>query len=1168
MMKKELFLVVCVFSFAFTCAFGQTDNNDSMKLFTLLSPDFTGVKFSNNVKDNEVFNVLSHPNHWNGGGVAIGDINNDGLQDIFISGNEVGCKLYLNKGDLKFQDITMSAGVEALNGWNTGVTMADVNADGLLDIYVCRSGLNDSPPETLKNLLFINNGNLKFSEKATVFGLDDMGLSIHAAFFDYDRDGLLDIFVINNNHVFENGTHLFKTSNEGAGSNRLYHNMGNGKFVNATLTSGIIQKEALSLAVVCADINLDGWPDIYVTNDLKEPDYLFINNGNGTFTETGRSSFKHFSLNGMGCDIADFNNDALPDVIVADMYPEDPVKQKNQPGFANDYYDQRVREGYYHQLVRNTVQLNNGNGTFSDISQQSGLAHTDWSWATIFADFDNDGYKDVYVTNSLKRNIMDSDFAIFQMDSIMKNGNQETASKDLFYAFEKMPTLRLQNYIFKNNSDLTFSNKIKDWGFNQVTNSNGVAFGDLDNDGDIDLVVNNLDTVSFLYKNNSSELKHNNFLRIIPVNDIDKKTVIGTKAWVYYGDKKQYSELLNTRGYQSSSESVLHFGIDMAIASVDSLIIQWPDGSKQTLENVKSGEALKIKRSEASGINTAVSENQKETLFFEFGKKAGIDYKHLENNFNDFKREPLLIHKLSQEGPGICVADVNGDGLDDFFVGGATNFESALYLQQDVFFSPNGAFKKAANTPFSSDKISEDVGNIFADVNNDGFKDLIVIAGSNESSIENIYNPGFRCYKNDGKGNFTKSPDVFPAGLKDGSCIAATDFNEDGWIDVFIGGKAIPGSYPLCSNSYLFKNENGKFIDVSETVAPGLSKIGLVKSALWTDFDNDDKIDLIVLGEWMPLTFFKNENGKFVNITEKIGFTKTVGWWNSITGGDFDNDGDVDYIAGNIGLNTRFHASEKEPMCIYANDFDKNGTIDAVMCNYIKGRNTPVPDRDILLDQIISLKKKYINYKGFINKGVEDYFEIENVKNAPKLEAQLFESVYIENRGNNNFVISKLPSEAQTFPMHGIAVQDLNNDKNLDVIAVGNFFGYHSFAGRCDAGNGIVLKGDGKGSFKTLNITESGFYVPGNSKSLARIYSPKNEPVFLVGNNNDFMQAFAVSKYKLSGKKVELNPENRYVAYKFDNKIRKEEFYKGSGYLSQHSGKFFLPVYAESYTVK
>lgn len=1098
--KYKAFAIV--FALLFWFAYSSAQNKNT-QLFTLLSQSQCGISFTNIVTDTEDFNALNHPNHWNGGGVAIGDINNDGLQDIYFTGNEVGNKLYLNKGDLKFQDITKSAGVEALAGWNTGVTMADVNADGWLDIYVCRSGLNNVPTESLSNLLFINNGNLTFTEKASEYGLDDKGLSIHASFFDYDRDGLLDLFVINNNHIFELGVNLSKTGNEAIGFNRLYHNLGNNQFQDVTVTAGITQKDALSLGVVCADINLDGWPDIYVSNDMKEPDYLFINNKNGTFTETGKTTFKHFCLHSMGCDIADINNDALPDVMVADMYPEDPVKQKNQPGHTNDYHDKLAREGFHHQLVRNTLQLNNGNGTFSDIAYYAGVAHTDWSWAPVFADLDNDGFKDVFVTNGIRRNIMDSDFAIYQMDSIIKNGNKENFAKDLFHAFDKMPLLRLQNYIFRNNGDLTFSNKINYWGFDQTVNSNGLAYGDLDNDGDLDLVVNNLDTASFVYKNNSVENKLSNFLRITPV---DEKNIIGTKAWIYYNRQMQYAELLNTRGFQSASEPVIHFGIAKEISKIDSVIIQWPDGKMQKLSNVKFNQVLIVKRSEGLYENI-ITENKNETIFTELGNSSGIDFKHVENNYNDFKREPLLLHKLSQEGPCIAAADVNGDSLQDFFVGGATNSEGALYMQ-----NAEGVFKKATNTPFAVDKIAEDVACVFADVNNDKSPDLLVVSGNNESGSNNSGSLGSRCYMNDGKGNFTKTSDVFPLSLTDGSCIAAADFDNDGWTDVFIGGKAIPGSYPLCANSYLFKNINGKFTDVTEQIAPGLSKIGLVKSALWTDFNNDKQIDLIVVGEWMPLTFFKNENEKFVNITPKIGFGKTGGWWNSIAGADFDNDGDTDFIAGNIGLNTRFKVSEKEPMTVYAEDFDKNGTVDAVMTNYINGRNTPVGDRDVLLDQVISLKRKYINYRDFVSKGVEDYFGVGKIKNAKKLEAHLFASVYIENKRNDIFEISELPAEAQLFPINSIVVQDINNDKNPDVIAVGNNFGFHSYAGRCDAWNGLILKGDGKGGFKHVNVTESGFFVPANAKSLMPIRSAKNEQLFLVGNNNDLMQVFLLNK--------------------------------------------------------
>jgi len=1082
-----LFILICL-------VFGCRD--DTSHLFTSLDEGQTGINFKNTIFEGEALNVLNYTYFYNGGGVAIGDINNDGLPDILFTGNMVRNRLFLNKGNFKFEDITEKSGIAEKQGWCTGATMVDINGDGLLDIYICRSA--DINSERRKNLLFINNGDLTFTEEAEKYGLADVGYSTQAVFFDYDKDGDLDCFITN---------HSLKQYTTGAQNNpglrnqrnpdfadKLYRN-DNGHFTDVSKEAGITSNVfTFGLGVSVTDINNDGWPDIYVTNDFSEPDYLFINNRNGTFSEQLSKQMDEAPLASMGCDAADYNNDGLVDLMTLDMLPESNNGQKMHNGSENfDKFQYLFDQGFYYQYSRNMLQKNNGDGTFSEIGQLAGVSNTDWSWSALFSDFDNDGNKDLFISNGYVKDYTNMDFLKSTMSSVIQaqqGGGQATSDKDYI---DKMPTYETPDYIFQNNGDQTFTNRSKEWGFDQKTVSSGTAYADLDNDGALDLVVNNTNGLAGIYKNNSSALLNNNYLKIKLIGDSKNTGGIGSKVKLYCGKQQFYQEEFPVRGFQSSVDPVLNFGVGKHTV-IDSLLIIWPNDNMQILRNVKPNQLLTLKITDAHAkwhYDTTINKNEQY-----FSTDTLNDMVHVENNFNDFTVQSLLPDYLSRQGPCIAVADVNKDGLDDIFFSGAKGQPSQIFIQNS-----NGTFTKKAEPAFVKDTASEDVAAEFFDADGDGDMDLYVGGGGYEFKDNDPALQG-RLYINDGKGNFTKKENAIPKMSISTGCVKAADINGDGKMDLFVGGRVVPGKYPEAPESKILLNDGkGNFRDATASVAPTLQNIGMVTDAVWMDINKDGKPDLIIVGEWMPIKVFINHNGKLVDESADYIKFPSYGWWNRIYAEDMDGDGDKDLVIGNYGLNTQFHCSEKEPMTMYFKDFDNNGSVDPILCYYIDGVSYPAASLDDLTDQLPSLKKKFPEYKDYANATIHDLFPDNQLKDATVLKAETMQTVYLENQGNKGFLLHKLPLEAQYAPIYGITSIDANHDGKKDLLLCGDNTWTRIKFGRYAANHGVLLLGDGKGNFSYVSQFKSGLNIRGNVRSIATV-KDKDKVQIVVGINN------------------------------------------------------------------
>lgn len=1075
-------------------------------LFTLLFSSQTGIDFTNILKEGPNTNILMYEYFYNGGGIAAGDMNGDGLIDLYFTSNMGKNKLYLNKGNMQFQDITDQSGAAGREGpWKTGVTIVDIDGDNKLDLYICYSGTVRD--ENRVNQLFINEGNdenniPRFTEQAEKYGLASSAYSNQAYFFDCDRDGDLDALLLNHNPnslpiLNEVSTaELLKKDDPLKGIRLLKQS--NGHFDDVTQRSGI-SGSALTygLGAGIADINNDEWPDIYISNDYAVPDYLYINNGNGTFTNKLHESLGHTSQFSMGNDIADVNNDGLSEIFTLDMLPEDNHRQKLL--LAPDNYgkfDLNVRSGFYYQYMRNMLQLNNGNNTFSEVGQLAGISNTDWSWAALFADYDNNGWKDLFITNGYLRDYTNLDF-IKYMDDYVKTKDR-LKREDVLELVGKMPASNVVNYIFSNQGGISFVNNTKSWGMDRSSNSNGAAYADLDNDGDLDLIVNNINQPAFIYQNNSAQESGNNYLQIKLQGEGLNTLGIGARVKIWSGGKQQQLEQMNARGYLSSVSPILHFGVSHA-GVVDSLVVRWCRGKQQVISNIKTNQMLTL-----SEKNARVKKSKPlvpSTIFKE--ASPPIRYQDARIITNDFKRQPLLVNQFSYSGPCLVKGDVNGDGLEDVFIGGGSGQAASLYIQKK-----NKRFERKAVSAFDADKLCEDAEAVFFDVNNDGSLDLYVATGGYHTYEPNDILLQDRLYLNDGKGNFMRSENALPEMRTSKSCVAISDVNQDGFLDLFVGGRVIPGRYPEVPFSYLLINDGkGHFRNEIATVAPQLEKLGMITDAIWLDLDEDKKNELVVVGEWMPVTIFSHTGNKLQNETKKYFGKEYSGWWNKIDTADFNNDGRPDFVVGNYGLNTQCKASDQQPAEMYFKDFDNNGSVDPFLCFYIQGRSYPYVTRDELLEQIGSLRSRFTNYESYSNIVLTDIFKEHDLSNAGHLKINRLETTYFQSCDNGKFCVSSLPIQAQYSPVHTITTIDYDKDGNKDILLCGNDNKAKLRLGKYDANYGVLLKGDGKGGFRYVEQASSGLKIKGDVRSVIHV----NETL-IFGINSQPLAAYSLRK--------------------------------------------------------
>ncbi|CAN5194343.1 VCBS repeat-containing protein [soil metagenome] len=1153
---RSLLYVLTIIHLVCACQFGKKP------VFTLVNSDKSHITFTNKIAETDSFNVLSFEYIYNGGGVGIGDVNNDGLQDIFFTGNMVSSRLFLNKGNLTFQDITIPAKVSTTS-WCTGVSMVDVNQDGWLDIYI--STVHPNKNKSAPNLLYINQGlNAAglptFSEEAQTVGLADTSYSTQAAFFDYDLDGDLDMYLVTNalEDYSRNVAVGQKSDGTGRSVDKLFRNDALQKnalprFTDVSNQAGITS-EGWGLGVVTNDINRDGYPDLYVTNDFLSNDLMYINNRDGTFTNKIASSLKHQEQNGMGVDMADLNNDGLNDIVAVDMLPDDNLRQKSM--FSDINYDQfqtALNRNYQPQYVRNVLQLNNGAlskdlPTFSDVGQLAGIEATDWSWSPLLADFDNDGNRDILITNGYPKDVTNLDFGIYTKDASMF-GTKKAQLRSVVEAINQLTAVDKPDFLFQNKGNLVFTNVATEWGLTQHAISNGAAYADLDNDGDLDLVMNSINSEALLYENHIQDTGDKttaNYLRLKLVGQKGNPAGLGAKITIWSNGQQQYAEQAIQRGYKSTVESLVHFGLGKQ-SGIDSLMITWPGQKIEKLNRLKANQTFTLYERHARP-KTSQESVQQPAFFSEVATSAMPPYKQTELDFVDFKWTSLIPRKYSQSGPGIAVGDLNGDGLDDFILSGSAGNPATLFYQRpDQTFSVDHLPAKQA----------EDTGVLVFDADNDGDQDLYCVSGSSEfGTDEKAYQSRF--YRNTGKGVFQLDTGALPVVSASGSCVVANDFDRDGDLDLFIGGRLVPGSYPMAPASYLLRNNGkGHFDDVTDHVAPTLRRAGMITSALWSDYDNDGWVDLMVVGEFMPITFYKNSQGKALG-RETIVLSNSVGWWNSVVGGDFDNDGDIDYIAGNLGLNSRYKASPDQPVCLYAKDFDGNGRIDPVLCRFILGHEYPTHPRETFSTQMVSMRRRFLHYSDYGNATFADIFTPDQLNDALIFKATNMASSYIENNGQGQFTVKPLPVEAQFSPLLGMLVTDINGDGNLDVVGVGNEYGTEPLTGWYDAGTGTCLLGNGAGKFAPVKAGQSGFRVDKDAKAMAELRLASGQPLYVITQNKDSLRLFTNSN-KHPGSLIKPRSTDAFaITTRPDGKKRKTEFYWGSGYLSQSSRTMVL----------
>ena len=1093
--KNTIWILVFTLFFCFSC----TEKSDK-KLFDQIPSSKSNITFENTLNFSRDFNIYTYRNFYNGGGVGISDINNDNLPDIYFVGNQEKNRLYINEGDFKFKDITDQAGVGGSHGWSTGVSMIDVNGDGWTDIYVCNSGLVKG--DNKKNELFVNNGDGTFSERAEEYGIADTGFSIHAAFFDYDRDGDLDMYLLNNSYKAIGSFDLKanqRNKRDSLGGDKLYRNDGYG-FTDVSEEAGIYGSEiGFGLGVSVSDLNRDGWPDMFISNDFFERDYLYLNNRDGTFSEVLENQIKSISAASMGSDIADLDNNGYPDIFVTDMLPDDEKRLKTVTTFENwQKYQFKLKNDYYHQYTRNMLHYNNGDSTFSEIGRYSGVAASDWSWGALIADFDMDGLQDIFVANGIYQDLTNLDYLthITQEDvvkSIVKGNNV-----DYEKLIDLIPSNPISNFAFRNTGDLQFANSAKEWGLSQPGFSNGSAYGDLDNDGDLDLVVNNVNMKPFVYRNQSVEAKTgNNWLQLKLQGSPSNTEAIAAQAIVKADGKSWWREQMPVRGYQSTVDDRLHFGLG-DVQKIDTLMVQWPDGSTTLRTDVAVNQSLALSLDSASDIAKESHKKSTKPLLKKIDDTLGINWKHEESNYNDFAKSPLLKHMRSTQGPAACSGDLNGDGLEDLYLGGAKGQSGSVWMQTNT-----GKFKQHISSVITADDASEDTDCVIFDANGNGRGDLYVASGSSEfpSSSDALID---RLYFSNSDGSFSPSAQLLPTpGFEPTGTVNAADYDGDGDTDLFVGIRLKPNAVGVSVNGYLLANDgSGNFENVTEKVAPALGRLGMITSAAWGDIDLDGDPDLIVAGEWMPLTIFINENGNLNKSTKAAGLNATKGLWNTVKLADMDEDGDLDIIAGNQGKNSLLKASEEQPLSMWVGDFDQNGSLEQFLATFDGDTAYPVALRHQIIDQLPRMKLRYPDYKSYAGKSVQNIFTQKQRERAIQLAANNSHSVIGWNNGNGKFSIQKLPMKAQWTPIYGILATDLNGDGKKDLLTGGNLWNAAPQVGRYDAGYGLVLKQLADKSFESLSSMESGFKIDGQVRKIIALNMKSGSYKILVIRNN------------------------------------------------------------------
>ena len=1092
----------------------EPESNSQSSLFTKMSSEHTGVAFNNRVENQKDFNIFKYRNFYNGGGVALGDINNDGLIDIYFTANMDSNKLYLNKGDFKFEDITESAGVAGNKPWSTGVNMIDVNSDGLLDIYVSNAGNMEG--NNHDNDLYINNGDLTFTEQAKEFNLAETGFSTHASFLDYDKDGDLDAYILNNSNIPVTSLgyadqrelrakdwdvpHIFR----GVGD-MLLRNDGD-VFTDVSEEAGIYGSLiGFGLGVMVTDINNDLYPDIYVSNDFYERDYLYINNQDGTFTEDIKNWTSHLCLSAMGIDMADINNDGLADIFITDMLPEPDPRVKSVMEFEGyNVFKLKQSKDFYQQYIQNTLQLNNGNGSFSEIAYFSGVSATDWSWSGLLFDMDNDGYRDIFVTNGVNHDLTDLDFVDFFANEIIQEMALTGRKEAIDSIIDKMPVVPVPNYAYRNNKDLTFDNVADEWGVGGPSLSNGAAYGDLDNDGDLDLVVNNVNSEAFVYKNNSTDQNDYNYIQLQFKGDEKNPFAIGTRVKLYHGEHTVLQELIPSRGFQSSMDYKMTIGLGES-EKIDSIEVLWPNDRVMRMANIDANQLVELSQDAATDEYSVLDMKKSNSLLEEVATLKVVG--HQENPYNDFDYVGLINQQLSQEGPAMAIGDINGDGNEDVYLGGSSG-------QAGSFAIHNGGGDLTTKTQpdFITDAGFEDTAAALFDADGDEDLDLLVGCGGNEVGSANSFQN--RLYINDGNGNFSKSEDEIPTKRHNVSVIAPHDFDGDGDVDVFVGSRSVVGVYGIDPEHLFLENQgDGTFRDATERLGYDLKDAGMITSAQWADTDGDGKKDLVTVSEWGSPKIYKN-NGRRLSLQDSS-LAQFTGWWNTIQIADLDGDGDQDIILGNQGENIHYKPSPENPMRIWINDFDNNGTIEQVMTQTIEGRDMPLHQKREIVNQMVSLKKQNLKASEYARKSVQDLFTQEVIDNSIMKEVAYSSSMILINEGGNSFSSKALPTEVQLSCVCGISCTDVNNDGMLDLVMGGNNFEFKPQYSRLDASYGNVLINKGDLEFEWQSYDRSGLFIKNEVKHMGVIKDANGNSFIVTAINDDKPKVFRINEKAL-----------------------------------------------------